>query len=77
MPFERGDDPGRIRDRLPIQNEHRRLGLPGHPGESRDVQAGVERPPDVRNPFEVQRPAHFLVEVREREVPEDGQRHRR
>src|SRR5215210_6854936 len=71
--LERGDDPGRVSDRPPVDLEDRRgspfpLEAPPQP-----VRARRERAALVGDPLEVERPAGLLVVVGEAELPEDGQ----
>src|SRR5581483_870652 len=72
--LQRLDDPGRIGDRLPVDDENRDELLPRHPEDAGQVEAGKEGTADVRDALPVEGPAHLLVEVRETEVPENGGR---
>src|SRR5262249_5869168 len=61
---------------LAIDAQHRHCRLPRHPEHKGIVRARKQRPTHVRDALEVEGPADFLGEVREREVPEDWILHR-
>ena len=69
--LERGDDARRVADRAAVEKQDRQRGCP-RPERRRGRYVAPERAADVRDPLLVERPAHLLVEVRNRQVPEDG-----
>ena len=73
--FERGDDAGRIGDRPALQEQDRQFALPGRaPGADQVVRA--EHLAAVSDALVIERPAHLLVVVRQRDVPQQRSVHR-
>jgi hypothetical protein len=77
LALERGDDAGRVGDRLAVESEHRDRLLAGEPHHDRRVRARQQRAALVPDPLPVERPTHLLVEVRGAKLPEDGNAVRR
>ena len=72
--FERGDDMRRIADRPAIQEQDWQRAAPRRaPGA--DQVAGAEHLTAMRDALVVERPADLLVEVRERDVPQQRRVH--
>ena len=70
-PLERVDDPGRIPDRLLLENQHREGPVTGELLRDRPVPSRDGCATNVRDALVVERPPHLLVVVRDLEVPED------
>ena len=70
-----GEDPVRPDEWRAVDHEDRELVLPGEEADARHVEAGDERPADVRPALVIERPAHLLVVVRDAEVEEAWRRH--
>src|SRR5262245_19750635 len=70
-----GEDAIRADEGGSRNHEDRELVLPGEQADARHMQAGDERPADVRPALVIERPAHLLVVVRDAEVEEAWRRH--
>jgi hypothetical protein len=70
--LERLDDPGRISDRLPIQDEHWKRPATGQLFRDRLMAARHGGATNVGHPLVVERPARLLVVVGDLQVPEHG-----
>src|SRR5262249_9270464 len=69
--LDRGDDSGRVPDRLPVESENGSRHPTAKAFRGQRVENWEEGAPSVGDPLEVQRPADLLVVVRDLELPED------